>query len=362
MHKSVKKSMMVIYSILSTFLAYIPMVNAQQYSDIAQTFGEVANILIEILKGLTAFLKPLLPLFSDNPVLGRLVLGILIAIVLYMGVSNVEFIKKQQNSQKFAKAISIIIAIIATIGIPDTVITGIFGSPESNGWQFWLFVIAAIILLLTKGESRMGMAFRGLSFLIIGLGLMGIRNSVSNSNLFYTFVTFAGVFFVLAALYYFLYKVWTGISKDFSGVGEGASNWFGRRRKPKTEKLITPIKGKVIDEAEKEKGNIKTIEKIEMGELNNLEDIIKNLKALREFISKNGVTEQSYGQIGNLYARLSSELQKHKENLNIIGMGLNKSINLATDQFKAMNLARLYDQLTKQVIPINDPRYQTIKK
>ncbi|MBU0962858.1 MAG: hypothetical protein KKD48_03050, partial [Nanoarchaeota archaeon] len=47
---------------------------------------------------------------------------------------------------------------------------------------------------------------------------------------------------------------------------------------------------------------------------------------------------------------------------NIIGMGLNKSINLATDQFKAMNLARLYDQLTKQVIPINDPRYQTIKK
>ena len=362
MHKSVKKSMMVIYSILSTFLAYIPMVNAQQYSDIAQTFGEVANILIEILKGLTAFLKPLLPLFSDNPVLGRLVLGILIAIVLYMGVSNVEFIKKQQNSQKFAKAISIIIAIIATIGIPNTVITGIFGSPESNGWQFWLFVIAAIILLLTKGESRMGMAFRGLSFLIIGLGLMGIRNSVSNSNLFYTFVTFAGVFFVLAALYYFLYKVWTGISKDFSGVGEGASNWFGRRRKPKTEKLITPIKGKVIDEAEKEKGNIKTIEKIEMGELNNLEDIIKNLKVLREFISKNGVTEQSYGQIGNLYARLSSELQKHKENFNIIGMGLNKSINLATDQFKAMNLARLYDQLTKQVIPINDPRYQTIKK
>lgn len=213
MFKASKKSVLVIYSILSTFLTYIPMAYAQSaYQDLQTTFGSVGEILYNIIFGLATGIDWVNKALGDSvagPIIVRVVIGVIIAMVLYLGTSKVSVFK---GNEKSAKVISVLIAILSASLMPGDIVTGV----QKN---LLLFIIPTLILILARGKSKLAHAARGACFLALGFAIMGIKVPAGPLGMIVNLLS--AVFILTGAYDFFIKGLFTGAKLPEAGnLGE----------------------------------------------------------------------------------------------------------------------------------------------
>ena len=80
MFKASKKSVLVVYSILSTFLTYIPIAYAQDANDLVNPLKEAITLAFGLVSGL---LQAIIDSINKDPFIGRIILAIIITMILY---------------------------------------------------------------------------------------------------------------------------------------------------------------------------------------------------------------------------------------------------------------------------------------
>jgi len=213
MPKSVKKSLIVIYSILSAFLAYIPVVSAQGVTDIFAPMNQSLTLVFGIVQDIV---KALLDSLQGNPVLAKGLLVIIMGIIFY---SELKEVKALKNKSGAAGLISFLASISIAYWLPDTLTKNIFSATN----PFIGFIFCCFILLLSKGDSNWSTFGKIISYLGLMISFAGLLSSISGSvpRIIVSGFTVAS----LVALIHSIGKLKGGTSGGDSGGG-GGKKWY----------------------------------------------------------------------------------------------------------------------------------------
>lgn len=226
MPKSVKKSLIVIYSILSAFLTYIPLVSAQTTTDI---FGPMYQSLTLVFGIIQDIVKALLDSLQGNAILAKGLLAIIMGIIFYSELKEVKVFKNKSGA---AGLISFLVSISIAYWLPETLTKNIFSATN----PFIGFILCCFILLLSKGDSNWSTFGKIISYLGLMISFGGLMQNISGTIP----VTIVGGFMVasLVALIHSIGKLKGGGGKG-GGAASSAFNWW-RKRKTKNKRWYKP--------------------------------------------------------------------------------------------------------------------------
>ncbi|MEW6063319.1 MAG: hypothetical protein AB1571_03045 [Nanoarchaeota archaeon] len=200
--------------------------NAQ--ASLIGTFTYMGQLIRELLYGIAAILSPILTreVFAGpfGYVYGRLLLGILVGIFVYISTKKMFEARSVANPERFAKIITIIIVLVAVLGIPDNIIYLFFFTPMFIG-----IIAVALALSFLKGNSRLVWALKGLVYLTIVLMLGWFGNVVGYNEISGLVIGLGSLIFLVAGLYYLFGSLlpssgWLG---SISGGGAGGGGGRG---------------------------------------------------------------------------------------------------------------------------------------
>ncbi|MBS3155255.1 hypothetical protein J4404_02015 [Candidatus Woesearchaeota archaeon] len=220
MFKSPKKSLIFIYSLVSAFMTYIPLVKAQEAGDLVGPIGDALGLVFGLVSGL---LQVLIELIKSTPYAGRAILAILVTMILYDELKRAPGIKGEGSTKK-AGGIAVLIALITAIGIPDTLTDALFGSPN----VFMSFIVGALILSFFKGDSRVSYFGRGVGHLALLYGFGSMTLFVENIGILRMVNGMFSVLVLFLMIYNF-WKVGSGVGPTTGEAGSWLSNWWRNR-------------------------------------------------------------------------------------------------------------------------------------
>lgn len=167
MRKHIKKSLIVLYSIISAFLTYIPTANAQT-QEVVNAVGSSIGLALSLIGGIFTVL---LSNVTGNMMLAKALIVIFFGIFFY---SELKELKPFKNKSGLAGFLAVIISLIVAYWLPDDVIKGIFSGTS----PFIGFVIASFILLIARGDSGWSRFARGIAFLALTMAFSLVIGSV----------------------------------------------------------------------------------------------------------------------------------------------------------------------------------------
>ncbi len=198
--------------LLTISLILIKSVNAQFYG--TNIFLYISQLFRDLLYGIAQILSPILTreifIGPYGYVYGRLIIGIVLGIVIFVSAKELPLVKRAENPNKMAGWLAVMFTLIAIIGIPDNVIYVFFSTPIFVGGLF-----AAILLYLLKGENRIIWAFRGLIYLVLVYVMGQFGALLGYSEIAGIIAGIGGAIFLIASIYNFGRAI-------FHGAGEAA--------------------------------------------------------------------------------------------------------------------------------------------
>ena len=307
-------------------------VNAQYTSySLIGTFTYMGQLIRDLLYGIAAILSPILTreLFVGpwGYVYGRLILGILVGIFVYISAKRIFEERKVANPERFAKVVTVLLTLSAVIGIPDNVIYLFFFTPMFIG-------IIAVVLALSflKGDGRLVWALKGLTYLVIVLMLGWFGNVVGYNEISGLVIGLGSLIFLIAGLYYLFGSFWPsggwlgGLGRGGGGPEEGAGGGgAGEAIGGALGKGVGGLWGlgkgalKWAWDATKAEVVTRKIRKSLQEELNKKGDEIKTLENIRRVLNEinthpNKIDEKTIKKILKGIFGLLNDIQNNKKN------------------------------------------------
>ncbi|MFA5176392.1 MAG: hypothetical protein WC413_04000 [Candidatus Nanoarchaeia archaeon] len=215
MFSMLKKRLIVFLNIL----IFIPMVNAAftgMTDNMVNMIGDVLGLAFGLVKGIT---EKLISLLQQSPMYGKIFLSILAAIILYDALKQTPMLKGQEGSSKKAGIIAVLIGLISAIGMPDAFVEMIF----QNVTVFFGFIVAALILTIFKGKSRVSHFGKFVGYLALLYSFGAVSIVFGNEGI----LAIVNSLFALLALILMFYNIWktmSGITSGRDGGHDGGSD------------------------------------------------------------------------------------------------------------------------------------------
>lgn len=293
MYKLVKKSLIVIYSLLSTLLAYIPIVNAQT--------EEVVKPVVDALKlglGLIAdIMAGILDAFKGNSLYAKAFIAIFMGTFFYYALRETPVFKgKSGLAGMFAFAIGIITA----YAVPDSFTEKVFSSQS----PFFVPIICAFLLLIFHSDSRLSHTVRGIIYL--ALTVLFSTFVLEFTGLIQLILSGFTIIWLVLSFYNFV-KIGSGIGPS---VGETAEFLFGKNI---LDKAVPDAFGKTKKNEEDLEKNKKRTEK-EIAEtlqaIKDQDDIEKALDSIINLVVKYKISKESKTEIDKIIININEKIKE----------------------------------------------------
>ena len=206
MLKNQKKSL-IVCSILSAFLAYLPVVNAQ----VEEVGSAIYSSFILVFGILQAIVSALLDSLEGNAVLSKGLIAILMGIIFYSELKEVKVFK---NKSAATGIISFLVSISIAYWLPEKLTENIFSATN----PFIGFIFCCLILLIARGDSNWSVFGRIIAYLGLAISFTGLLGSISGT----VPVTIVSGF-VVASVVAFFYNIF----KLKGGTGGAGGRLFG---------------------------------------------------------------------------------------------------------------------------------------
>ncbi len=265
--------------LLLSGIMFIPMVAAQVKDSLSasggvleETFRGVFDIIGSILLGIFGGFYDLL---QKSPIYGKIIISIVIGIILYDRLKDIEALKER------ASIIASVIAIITFVGLPSNLIETIFNSRSSGIVMIVGMIFAGIVLAISKGDSNWAHFGRFTSYIMLTVGLAGVTTFSGENSILQTGAALLTAGCGVAAIWNVLKIKWTkelreefgnfstpsaeGIGEKAGKISKAPSRFLGGWRKGRGDKK---------EDEDKKQSSTKNEEKNEDEKLN-VEDFVE---------------------------------------------------------------------------------------
>ncbi|MDD5650869.1 MAG: hypothetical protein PHF86_10720 [Candidatus Nanoarchaeia archaeon] len=161
MQKRLKKSVMSVYSIISTFLTFVPVTYAATTTlptqDVVAAIGMALGLAFGIVGGI---IQVILDLFQQDPIYAKAFIAIFMGIYFYTALKELPALK---GNTKSAGMIAFLIALITAYAVPVNITKNIFSSSS----PFFVFIVCAFILTVFRHDSRVAHFAKGIAYLAL---------------------------------------------------------------------------------------------------------------------------------------------------------------------------------------------------